>query len=162
MNTRFLGGQPTSTLRRTLKCAFAASLLLLCTTLMLAQSTATLQGTVSDAKGGLIANATIDIRSAATGKTKTVTADAAGHYSASGLLPGTYTVTAAAPGFSELVKTSVVVSETGADLALTLQIGSATTDITVDADATHSVAAALAPWTLCSPRPRRAPRSPRP
>jgi iron complex outermembrane receptor protein len=112
---------------------------------MLAQSTATLQGTVSDAKGGLIAKATVIARNTATGKAKTVTADATGHYSIEGLAVGTYTVTADATGFSEGTKNSVALTEGGADVAITLQIGNATTDITVEADTTHSVAAALAP-----------------
>ena len=111
----------------------------------LAQNTATLQGNVSDAKGGLIANATVTVRNTATGKTKTVTADAVGHYTATGLLPGSYTVTADAPGFAEAVKNPIAVGESGADVSLTLAISSATEDITVDADATHSIAAALAP-----------------
>jgi iron complex outermembrane receptor protein len=112
---------------------------------MMAQTSATLQGNVTDAKGGLIAKATVTVRNTATGKTKTVTADAVGHYSATGLTPGSYTVTADADGFAEASKNSVVVGAEGAEVALTLQISSATSDITVDADATHSVAAALAP-----------------
>ena len=156
MNTPSIGGQPTDTLRRTLMCAVTASLLLLCTTLMLAepvadaprlqagQAIATLQGTVADAKGGLIAKATVTLRNSATGKTRVVTADAVGHYTAEGLPAGTYTVTADAPGFAEATRTASL-GDSGVDLSFTLQIGNAATDITVDADATHSVAAALAP-----------------
>jgi iron complex outermembrane receptor protein len=118
---------------------------LACASLMLAQSTATLQGNISDAKGAMIANAAVTIRNTATGKTKTVIADSTGHYTATGLLPGSYTVTADAPGFAQASKSSVSLGENGADVALTLQIGSATSDITVDADSTHSVAASLAP-----------------
>ena len=112
---------------------------------MLAQTTATLQGNVSDARGGLIAKATVTARNSATGKTKTVTADAAGHYAVTGLIPGSYALMADAPGFAEAVKNPIALGESGADVSLTLAISSATEDITVDADATHSIAAALAP-----------------
>jgi iron complex outermembrane receptor protein len=112
---------------------------------LVAQTSATLQGNVSDAKGGLIANATVTVRNTTTGKTKTVTADAAGHYTATSLQPGTYSLTADAPGFAEATKGSVALGEQGADVPLTLAISSATENVTVDADATHSIAAALAP-----------------
>jgi iron complex outermembrane receptor protein len=131
--------------RNAIHLAALAIVWLACASLMLAQSTATLQGTVSDAKGGLIAKATVTARNTSTGKSKTVTADASGHYVIEGLATGTYTVTADAGGFAEATKNSVSLADTGTDVAFTLQIGNATTDITVEADTTHSVAAALAP-----------------
>ena len=109
-----------------------------------AQNMGSLQGTVSDTKGALIAKATVTVRDSS-GHTKTVTTDAQGHFDVSGLAPGKYSVVAVAPGFSAVIQNGVAVSESGAELALTLPIGSATSDITVDADQTHSVAAALAP-----------------
>jgi iron complex outermembrane receptor protein len=107
---------------------------------------ATLQGNVTDAKGGLIGKATIIVRNDATGRVKTFTADALGHFSIAGLPVGTYTIDASSPGFSETTVKNVYVAADHADsVTLTLQIGSATADITVEADATGSVAAALAP-----------------
>ncbi len=107
---------------------------------------ATLQGNIADAKGGLIPKATIVIRSDATGRIKTATSDAMGHFSVAGLPIGTYTVDVSAPGFSGGTLKNVHVAADHADsVALTLQIGAATSDITVEADATGSVAAALAP-----------------
>jgi iron complex outermembrane recepter protein len=107
---------------------------------------ATLEGNISDAKGGLIGQATIVVRNDATGRIKTATADAMGHFSIAGLAIGTYTVDASAPGFATATLKNIHVAADHTDsAALTLQIGSATADITVEADATGSVAAALAP-----------------
>jgi iron complex outermembrane recepter protein len=105
-----------------------------------------LDGTVSDAKGGLLAKATVIARNDATGHTRTATADAAGHFSIAGLPIGSYTVVASAPGFADVTRKGVQVAADHADtVALTLEIGAATADVTVEADATGSVAAALAP-----------------
>jgi len=107
---------------------------------------ATLEGNVADAKGGLIGKATIVVRNDATGRIKTTTADSAGHFSIAGLPIGTYTVDASAPGFSEVAIKNIHVAADHADtVALTLQIGATTADVTVEADAVGSVAAALAP-----------------
>jgi len=107
---------------------------------------ATLEGNVADAKGGLIGKATIVVRNDATGRIKTSTADAMGHFSIAGLPIGTYTVDASAPGFSEVTIKNIHVAADHTDaVSVTLQIGSTSADITVEADATGSIAASLAP-----------------
>ena len=107
---------------------------------------ATLEGNVADAKGGLIGKATIIVRNDATGRIKTSTADPMGHFSLAGLPIGTYTVDASAPGFSETSVKNIHVAADHADaVSLTLQIGGTTSDVTVEADSTGSVAASLAP-----------------
>jgi len=122
-----------------------AILFLLSSALILAQTTTTLQGTVADAKGGMIPHAAINIRNEATSRTISATADENGHFTLA--LPiGVYDVTATAPGFASITHKGVQVAADHADTAaLVLPIGTATSDITVDADATHSIAAALAP-----------------
>jgi iron complex outermembrane receptor protein len=105
-----------------------------------------LEGTVTDSKGGLIPKATVIVRNEVTGRIRTSTADASGHFSISGLPIGSYTVDASAPGFAPATRKGVQVAADHADtVAFTLQIGSATADVTVEADTTGSVAAALAP-----------------
>jgi iron complex outermembrane receptor protein len=156
MKTRNSSGPSKTTRQRTLRVVAGAALLVCSTTLMLAarpilghshsqQSTATLQGTVTDAKGGLIANATVTLRETTTGHNKTVTTDSKGHYAVNNLPTGTYNLVAVAPGFSAVMKNGIVLTESGAETTFALPIGQATTDITVEADQTHSVAAALAP-----------------
>jgi iron complex outermembrane receptor protein len=107
---------------------------------------ALLEGSVADSKGGLIGKATLIARNDATGRIKTTTADAMGHFSIAGLPIGTYTVDASAPGFSEATIKNIHVAADHADnVSVTLQIGPTTADVTVEADATGSVAASLAP-----------------
>jgi hypothetical protein len=60
-------------------------------------------GTVTDASGKIVPNARISIRSAATGQTFEVSADATGLYTASDLTPGDYEFSVSAPGFSTAV-----------------------------------------------------------
>jgi iron complex outermembrane recepter protein len=129
----------------TLLAAFA---LIACTTRLHAQTGTTLQGTVADAKGGVLPKATVTIQSDSTGRITTATTDDQGHFAVDGLAPGSYTVKASAPGFATTVKSQVRVDAEHSDLGtLALAIGQATQSITVDADVTHSVAVALAPMT---------------
>ena len=143
MNVKQQGSTAPSRLLQTVLTTF---LLLLSTTLMFSQTaTPALQGTVADARGGMIPHAAITVRNEVTGRSANATADAEGHFTLP--LPiGVYDVTAAAPGFAIATRKGIqLTADQPADVALTLQIGTATADITVDADATHSIAATLAP-----------------
>jgi iron complex outermembrane recepter protein len=137
--------------RRALRIAVTVCLFLFSAVGMLSQAAAqtagdTLQGTVADSKGGLIANASITVRNDATSHASTTTADGQGHFSVSGLRAGSYTVVAVAPGFQGVTRKSVQVADgQPSEVALTLAIGSTTAEVTVDADTTGSIAAALAP-----------------
>ena len=85
---------------------------------------ATLSGTVTDQSGAVIPSAQISIRNTATGTTRSVTADAAGFYAAPNLLPGTYEITATAPGFSTEVQTGVALTVGGQQLLnITMKVG---------------------------------------
>jgi hypothetical protein len=61
---------------------------------------ATLSGTISDPSGGVVPNAQVSVRNTATGVAREVASDTAGFYVLPNLLPGTYEVTVAAPGFN--------------------------------------------------------------
>jgi len=94
-----VGRRKLRTLRRSLPLAAVILAWLVCAALALAQS-GTLQGTVSDSRGGLIAHAVVSARSESTGKVYTSTADAQGQFSFGSALPsGLYDVTASASGF---------------------------------------------------------------
>ncbi|HUA90913.1 MAG TPA: TonB-dependent receptor [Terracidiphilus sp.] len=65
-----------------------------------AQSTATLSGTVTDPTGAVVAGAQITVHGIATGLDRMVTSDSSGNYTVPSLLPGNYSVSVQAPGFS--------------------------------------------------------------
>jgi hypothetical protein len=60
--------------------------------------TGALSGTVTDASGAVVPNATVTISNAGNGSTQTVVTDAQGRYTASNLAPGTYKVNASTTG----------------------------------------------------------------
>src|SRR5205807_1830310 len=68
---------------------------------------ATLSGTVADASGAVIPNATILIKNTATGVVRQVTTNANGLYIAPNLLPGSYSVSTEAKGFAQGVHREV-------------------------------------------------------
>jgi Carboxypeptidase regulatory-like domain/TonB dependent receptor len=64
-----------------------------------AQSTATLQGTVTDPSGAVVSGAKVTVRNQATGTERIVQTDSNGNYQAASLPPGVYQVEAQAQGF---------------------------------------------------------------
>jgi carboxypeptidase family protein/TonB-dependent receptor-like protein len=66
-----------------------------------AQSTATLQGTITDAQNAVMPGVTVSIKNTGTGVERTVVTDAAGQYVAASLAPGRYTVVAHLEGFKD-------------------------------------------------------------
>ncbi|MGH9439248.1 MAG: carboxypeptidase regulatory-like domain-containing protein, partial [Terriglobia bacterium] len=93
---------------------------------------ATLSGTVTDPSGAVIPHAKISIKNTATGVTRNSIANSAGLYSAPNLLPGSYSVTISAPGFSTEVRGGITLT-VGANqvLNVTLQVGKVTNEIQV-------------------------------
>src|SRR6266481_2295641 len=85
---------------------------------------ATLAGTVKDSSGAFIPNAQVMITDVATGVSRTVSADAAGLYSAPNLLPATYEIRVTATGFSTAVQKGVTLT-VGAQQVLdfTMRVG---------------------------------------
>jgi predicted phage tail protein len=55
-------------------------------------ATANVSGIITDAKGGVLQNATISIKNEATGNVRSVKVDAQGRVSFGGLAPGRYTI----------------------------------------------------------------------
>src|SRR5215510_1179190 len=65
----------------------------------LAQSTATLQGSVTDQSGAAISGAKVTVRNQSTGFERVVQTDSDGNYQAAALPPGVYRVETQAQGF---------------------------------------------------------------
>ncbi|MBV8817237.1 MAG: TonB-dependent receptor [Acidobacteriaceae bacterium] len=108
---------------------------LLFTAALLAQrDLGTITGTVIDAQGAVIPNAKITITEDATNLTYVVTTNEAGEYSRPALKPGTYTVTAEAPGFRRVAQKNVEIA--GGDrvgVPITLPLGDISQSVEVQA-----------------------------
>ena len=99
-------------------------------------SGATMTGTVSDASGAVIPNAQISIKNLATGEVRAVTTNSAGFYSLPNLLPGSYEVTATAPGFSTEVRSGITLT-VGAQqlLNMSMKVGQVSEKVQVASEA---------------------------
>jgi hypothetical protein len=75
----------------------------------LGQSTAVLQGTVSDSKGAVVPNATVTARNRSTSSERTTQTDSEGNYQFAALPVGNYTVEVKAQGFKTGVADQVTV-----------------------------------------------------
>jgi len=91
----------------------------------------TILGTVTDASGGVIANAEIAITDKATGVVRTFTTNAAGFYSAPNLVPGPYEVKATAAGFAPAATDLTLTVGAQQSLNFTLKVGSASASVEV-------------------------------
>lgn len=120
--------------------SFLAAVLFLCAALCVplarAQSTAALQGTVTDQSGAVVPGATVTIRNTATGAARTVQTDKDGNYAAPSLIPGPYTIDVTANGMQTrhvaglTLNVNVTVSEN-----VTLTVGSTQQVVNVNATA---------------------------
>lgn len=96
--------------------------------------TGTILGTVTDPSGAAISGATVTERNTATGAARTTTTGAAGNFAFPEEQPGTYDVSIKAPSFKEFVSKGVTLDvSSSATVNATLQLGSATEQVTVEA-----------------------------
>jgi outer membrane receptor protein involved in Fe transport len=108
---------------------------LLATSSALAQSTATLQGTVTDSKGAVVPNATVQVRNKGTASERTTQTDNEGNYQFAALPVGLYTVEVKAQGFKTQVADQVTV-EVAKTLVQNFQldVGALTEQVLVSSD----------------------------
>jgi len=97
----------------------------------------TIGGAVTDASGAVIPGATVKIINVSTNVETTITTNATGDYSASGLNPGIYRVEVSAKGFKNEVQNGIVLEVDGNPKAsFKLQIGAASETVTVTGEST--------------------------
>jgi iron complex outermembrane receptor protein len=110
------------------------------------ESTATLSGSVLDARGSAIPNAPVTVKSETGSLTRKTTSGSDGRFSISGLPQGSYTVEVTFNGFEPYNHKGVKISASGSnELPVTLTVASISEEITVSADDSISVASQLAP-----------------
>jgi hypothetical protein len=91
-----------------------------------------LVGTIRDASGAPVPNAVVKVTNTATAITAQVTTNASGEYAVPSLRVGTYSVDAAAPGFSDAIAQNITVSVgVRQHIDLALKVGAASTTVEV-------------------------------
>jgi iron complex outermembrane receptor protein len=104
-----------------------------------------LSGTIVDAQGKGVVDATVTVKNGATAVVKITRTDGSGNYSFENLPAGTYTVQATAPGFASFSKEGVQLAAGQSQVVpLTLTINSVAEQVTVNAGI-DSIAAQTAP-----------------
>ncbi|WP_433965742.1 carboxypeptidase regulatory-like domain-containing protein [Tunturiibacter gelidiferens] len=102
-----------------------------------AQTTASLSGNVVDTTGAVIPGATVTLTNAASRDQRDVTSNSSGYFTFAGVVPGTYSVQIAAPGFRGFRQDNVTVDP--GDVRnlnnLSLSIGGTTDTVTVESAA---------------------------
>jgi hypothetical protein len=109
---------------------------LICTSLVLvaakAQATGTINGSVRDTQGAMVAEATITLVNLETTVTRTATTSKDGTYHFPQVTPGTYELRAEAVGFKKVVRQNLAVQvNTPITLDLTLEVGAVTEAVEV-------------------------------
>ena len=104
----------------------------------------TITGVVIDQHGKAIPNASIAIRDERNDSIQKVTSDAQGRFVSPALAPGSYRIEASAASFGTSSR-EIVLDSQPQDISLSLAVGAANEQVTVDATASGSIAAALAP-----------------
>jgi len=96
----------------------------------------TISGTITDPNGAVIPGAAVTITNVATNQSFTTTSTNDGTYSTAVLIPGNYSVSINAPGFTHHLVTNVVVGSNGpAYVNASLEVGNVTETVTVTASA---------------------------
>ena len=102
-----------------------------------AQSTTSgdIVGVVGDPSGAVLPNIEVTLRSETKGNTQVQSTNSHGVFRFSLLAPGSYTVSASAPGFQEAMMSGVVTIGQATTVNLVLSLGQATSTVEVTSDA---------------------------
>ncbi|HEX4309259.1 MAG TPA: TonB-dependent receptor [Acidobacteriaceae bacterium] len=115
-------------------CALLLPLLL--TPALRAQENATINGTVSDASGAVVANAKLALVNTATGVERKAVSNAVGAFSFVNIGIGTYNLTASAPGFENFSRTGIVVNVAETlEENVSFKVGASSQTVSVEANA---------------------------
>ena len=127
---------PHSLFNRFTLCLVAIAALLALTPSLRGQENATINGTVTDATGALVANAQISLTNTATGVERKEVSNSVGAYRFGNLGIGTYNLTATEPGFQTFTRTGIVVNVAQTlEEDVQLKVGSSTQTVSVRANA---------------------------
>jgi hypothetical protein len=97
--------------------------------------TGDISGDVTDSSGAVLPNATVTVKSAATGLTRSATTTSSGSYRVTDLPIGAYTVGVSAQGFKNMNQRVQVVSNAVVRASFRMEVGSREETVTVQAEA---------------------------
>src|SRR5437016_4464478 len=104
---------------------------------LFAQGLTSVAGTTKDPSGAVIPGATVVLVNADTGAQRSTVADSQGRYSISQMQPGTYRITANAPGFADVTVEVQLLVNSPATVDLNFEkVGTVATSVSVAAEAT--------------------------
>jgi hypothetical protein len=107
-----------------------------CAAPLLAQFRSSIEGTVSDASGAVLADVSVELTNTATGITQTVQTSTAGVFRFPTLPPGTYTLKASKQGFQSLSQENVsLLAQESRTVPFVLKVGSVQETVTVTSEA---------------------------
>ncbi len=99
-------------------------------------TTGTITGRIADTSGAVVSGASVLVRNTATGEARALTTGAAGDFTATLLLPGTYSVTAQRDGFKTEIRTGITLQvDQTVRVDMNLAVGSTTEQVEVNANA---------------------------
>jgi hypothetical protein len=99
-----------------------------------AQTSGTFEGVVTDASGGVVPNATVEIKDPVSGYQRTVTTGAGGSFRFANVPYNTYHMAVTANGFSNYTQDVNVRSAVPVNTSIALKVSSANTSVTVEAN----------------------------
>ncbi|MGH9839460.1 MAG: carboxypeptidase-like regulatory domain-containing protein, partial [Blastocatellia bacterium] len=111
--------------------ALAAAILMSLAALAQSGPTGSLSGTVQDSAGAAVLGAKVTATNADTGSSRTVTADAEGHWAINVLPTGNYKLTFEASGFKKAVANAVVEAAVPRVLDTKLEVGEMTIEVQI-------------------------------
>src|SRR5208337_5104612 len=94
-----------------------------------------LKGAVMDPVGAVVPDAAVSIKNVLTGVVTPTTTNQSGLYDVPFLAPGSYTITFSKQGFRDFVRSGIVLQIQTLEISVTLQLGVATQQIEVNAEA---------------------------
>jgi hypothetical protein len=115
---------------------FVGALVFLLSPLYAQKQTGDIKGTISDAKGAVVAGASVTAKNLATGAERSVTTNGEGDYAIFDLPPGLYELKATGQGFKDTIAKNVDLHVASTSTVnLKLEVGAASETITIEANA---------------------------
>lgn len=121
-------------------CAVLAAFILIAASVSAQSGTSSVNGTIVDAQGQVVAGATVKLTSTGQGTTRTTTTDAGGAFGFTSVAPGMYSIEVEASGFKRsLVRDVQALVDKTTSIPVSLEIGDVTANVEVSAGGIENI-----------------------